>query len=47
VHFAAVARGGTLEHHQRNYGDAGRTRVRRASVAQALAMLQALAEKEV
>ena len=47
VHFAAVARGGTLEHHERKYGDVGRTRVRRASVAQALAMLQALAEKEV
>ena len=46
VHFAAAARGGRLIHHERRYGDIGRTQVRRASVAEALAMLRELAEKE-
>jgi hypothetical protein len=31
---------------ERKYGDIGRTRVRRESVVQALAMLRELAEKE-
>jgi nicotinamide-nucleotide amidase len=46
VHFAAAGRGGHLIHHERRYGDVGRTEVRRASVAQALTMLRELAEKE-
>ncbi len=47
VHFAAATRSGMLVHHECRYGDVGRERVRRASVAQALAMLRTLAEKEV
>ena len=43
VHFAAAARGGGLSHVERRFGDIGRTEVRRASVAQALAMLRELA----
>lgn len=46
VHFAAASRGGTLIHAEKRYGDIGRVHVRRASVMQALAMLQELAEKE-
>jgi len=46
VHFAAASRGGQCVHHERTYGDIGRSQVRRASVEQALAMLRALAEKE-
>ena len=46
VHFAAAARGGRLIQHERRYGGIGRTEVRRASVAEALAMLRELAEKE-
>jgi len=45
VHFAAASRGGDLMHEQRNYGDIGRSEVRLACVAQALAMLRALAER--
>ncbi len=46
VHFAAATRAGALLHEQRNYGDIGRAQVRHACVAQALAMLRALAENE-
>lgn len=46
VHFAAASRGGALIHAEKRYGDIGRAHVRRASVLQALAMLQDLAEKE-
>jgi nicotinamide-nucleotide amidase len=46
VHFAAASRSGRLVHHDRKYGDIGRSEVRRRSVLQALAMLQELAEKE-
>jgi nicotinamide-nucleotide amidase len=46
VHFAAASRGGQLVHHERKYGDIGRSQVRRASVEQALAMLREIAEKE-
>ena len=46
VHFAAAARGGRLIHEERRFGDIGRTPVRRASVAQALAMLRQLATSE-
>ena len=44
VHLAAASRGGELIHHERRYGDIGRAEVRRASVADALAMLRELAE---
>jgi nicotinamide-nucleotide amidase len=46
VHFAAAARSGRLVHQERRFGDIGRTPVRRASVAQALAMLRELAASE-
>jgi nicotinamide-nucleotide amidase len=46
VHFAAASRGGRLIHHDRNFGDIGRSEVRRRSVLQALAMLHELAETE-
>jgi nicotinamide-nucleotide amidase len=46
VHFAAAARKGALAHKEMRYGDIGRARVRAQSVLQALAMLQAMAEKE-
>jgi nicotinamide-nucleotide amidase len=46
VHFAAASRSGRLVHHDRKFGDLGRSEVRRRSVLQALAMLQELAEKE-
>ncbi len=46
VHFAAASRSGRVIHHDRKFGDIGRAQVRRASVVQALAMLQDLAEKE-
>jgi nicotinamide-nucleotide amidase len=56
VHFAATSRGGGLMHHglmhhglmhqERRFGDIGRTQVRLASVAVALAMLRELAETE-
>jgi nicotinamide-nucleotide amidase len=46
VHFAAASRGGRPVHQERQFGDIGRTQVREASVAQALAMLQALADVE-
>lgn len=46
VHLAAASRSGALIHAEMRYGDIGRSAVRRASVLQALAMLQELAEKE-
>jgi nicotinamide-nucleotide amidase len=44
VHFAAATRSGRLVHQECHYGDIGRAQIRRASVIQALKMLQALAE---
>jgi nicotinamide-nucleotide amidase len=46
VHFAAASRAGRLIARERNYGDIGRTQVRRASVIEALAMLHDLATTE-
>lgn len=46
VHFAAAARDGRLVHHERRFGDLGRSEVRRLSVLQALAMLTELAQAE-
>lgn len=47
VFFCAASRSGRSIAHDRKYGDIGRAKVRRLSVLQALAMLQALAEKEM
>jgi nicotinamide-nucleotide amidase len=44
VHFGAAARDGRLMHRERRFGDIGRSQVRRASVAEAMAMLRELAE---
>ena len=46
VYFCAASRSGRVIAHDRKFGDIGRSQVRRASVLQALAMLQELAEKE-
>src|SRR3954447_3685780 len=46
VHFAAASRAGRLIAQERNYGDIGRSQVRRASVIEALAMLHDLATTE-
>ena len=46
VYFCASSRSGRVIAHDRKFGDIGRTQVRRASVLQALAMLQELADKE-
>jgi nicotinamide-nucleotide amidase len=46
VYFCAASRSGRMIAHDRKYGDVGRDKVRRASVLQALAMLQELADKE-
>jgi nicotinamide-nucleotide amidase len=46
VHFAACSRTRRLVHQERQFGDIGRTHVREASVAVALAMLRELAETE-
>jgi len=46
VHFAAAARSGRLIHHDRKFGDLGRSEVRRRSVLEAMAMLRELAETE-
>jgi nicotinamide-nucleotide amidase len=43
VHFAAGLRGGGLVHHERRFGDIGRSEVRKRSVLQALAMLREIA----
>jgi len=46
VYFCAASRSGRVIAHDRKFGDIGRPNVRRASVLQALTMLQELAEKE-
>lgn len=46
VYFCAASRSGRVIAHDRKFGDIGRANVRHASVMQALAMLQELAEKE-
>ncbi len=46
VHFGAASRGGQHLDETRKYGDIGRSQVRHASVAQALAMLHEMAQKE-
>ena len=46
VYFCAASRSGRVIAHDRKFGDIGRSKVRRASVLQALAMLAELAEKE-
>jgi nicotinamide-nucleotide amidase len=46
VHFAACSRTRRLVHQEHQFGDIGRTQVREASVAVALAMLRELAETE-
>jgi nicotinamide-nucleotide amidase len=45
VHFAAVARSGRILHREKRFGDIGRSRVRRASVLEALTMLREMAEQ--
>jgi nicotinamide-nucleotide amidase len=45
VHFAAAARGGKIIHRAKKFGDIGRRKVRQKSVAEALAMLEALARE--
>jgi nicotinamide-nucleotide amidase len=45
VHFACARRGGAVEAVERRFGDLGREAVRLASVAQALAMLNAAARR--
>jgi nicotinamide-nucleotide amidase len=44
VHFAAAARDGRLIHREKRYGAIGRRKVRLKSVAEALAMLEQLAQ---
>jgi nicotinamide-nucleotide amidase len=44
VHFAAAKRGGRRLHREERFGDIGRAKVREASVALALSMLQELAD---
>jgi nicotinamide-nucleotide amidase len=46
VYFCAASRSGRVIAHDRKFGDIGRSNVRRASVIQALAMLQELVEEE-
>lgn len=46
VYFCAASRSGRVIAHDRKFGDIGRPNVRRASVLQALTMLQELTEKE-
>jgi nicotinamide-nucleotide amidase len=46
VHFGVASRDGRLIHHERRFGDLGRSEVRRLSVLQALAMLTELAKGE-
>jgi len=46
VYFCAASRSGRTIAHDRKYGDIGRSQIRRASILQALAMFQELAEKE-
>jgi nicotinamide-nucleotide amidase len=44
VHFAAASKHGQLIHHEKRFGDIGRTQVRQVSVIEALAMLRELVE---
>jgi nicotinamide-nucleotide amidase len=44
VHFAAASKHGQLIHHEKRFGDIGRSQVRHASVIEALTMLRELAE---
>jgi nicotinamide-nucleotide amidase len=46
VYFCAASRSGRIVAHDRKFGDIGRSKVRRASVLQALALLQELADKD-
>ena len=46
VYFCAASRSGRVIAHDRKFGDIGRSNVRRASVIQALAMLQELVEEK-
>jgi nicotinamide-nucleotide amidase len=46
VHFAAASRSGRLIHEEQRYGEIGRSKVRRAAVRRAIAMLHELAEEE-
>jgi nicotinamide-nucleotide amidase len=46
VHFAASSKHGQLIHHEKRFGDIGRSQVRHASVIEALAMLRELAEND-
>jgi nicotinamide-nucleotide amidase len=46
VHFGAASRSGQRHDETRKYGDIGRSQVRHASVARALAMLHTMAQKE-
>lgn len=45
VHFVAARRGGRRLHREERFGDIGRAKVRQASVALALSMLQELADR--
>jgi nicotinamide-nucleotide amidase len=45
VHFAAASRSGIRIHRSQRYGDIGRAKVRERSVAEALAMLELLANE--
>jgi nicotinamide-nucleotide amidase len=47
VHFAAAARDGRLIHREKRFGEIGRGEVRLRSVAEALAMLEELADGDV
>jgi nicotinamide-nucleotide amidase len=44
VHFAAAARDGRRVHREKRYGEVGRSAVRKEAVAEALAMLELLAD---
>ena len=44
VHFACARRGGRVAHVERRFGDIGRSAVRRASIAQALDLIEAAAQ---
>jgi nicotinamide-nucleotide amidase len=46
VYFCAASRSGRVIAHDRKFGNIGRSNVRRASVIQALAMLQELVEEK-
>jgi nicotinamide-nucleotide amidase len=46
VHFAAASKRGGLIHREKRFGDIGRSKVRQASVIEALAMLRELAEAQ-